>query len=418
MSKEEIKEKPDGTLEQGDFKIKKKPKKLANKKKEELVKVNLAKKKEDIPKVDFKRQEEDAIQEKQKQVENAISESQTGNVDEKTSTGSMEKVEEQARDVSSTTTTNQVNEIKEKIAIIEEIKVDEKSTKEVVAKVKEEIKENPKLELPENVEKLVDFMKDTGGTLEDYVKLNKDYSDTDNEDLLVEYYLQTKPHLNHEEINFLLDDKFAWDEDVDEERAVKKKQLALKEEIAKAKNFLEETKSKYYDEIKLRPGVTQDQQKATDFFNRYNTEQELRQKQHADFQTNTNNFFSNEFKGFDFKLGEKQFRYKVNDPNGVANSQSDLNNFIGKFLDKDGKIKDLEGYHKALYSARNADTIAQHFYEQGKTDAIKDVTARSKNITNDVRPTESGEVFINGMRVKAINGVDSSKLKIKKRKTT
>ena len=259
-------------------------------------------------------------------------------------------------------------------------------------------------------------MKETGGTLEDYVKLNKDYTNLHNEDLLVEYYLQTKPHLNHEEINFLLDDQFAWDEEVDEERAVKKKKLALKEEIAKAKNFLESSKKKYYDEIKLRPGVTQEQQKAMDFFNRHNKEQEARKQDHEKFKNITNKFFSDDFKGFDFNLGEKKFKYKINNSSDVANSQSDLNNFIGKFLDKNGQINDLEGYHKALYAARNADSIAKHFYEQGKTDAIKNVTAKSKNITNEVRSSPTGDIYLNGLKVKAISGVDSSRLKIKSKK--
>ena len=395
-TKEEVKKAPDGTLEQGEFKIKKKPKKLTNKK-QSTTKIDLSK----------------------KEKENAILESRAGNMDETQSPTLVEKVEEEVRELPKQETPIQ-SKVEEKIepeVVIEDItKQEVKSTQEVVEQVKEELKENPQLELPENVEKLVNFMKETGGTVEDYVKLNKDYTDLSNEDLLVEYYAQTKPHLNSEEINFLLDDQFAWDEDVDEERAVKKKKLALKEEIAKAKSVLEENKQKYYDEIKLRPGVTQEQQKATDFFNRYNKEQEARTQEHEHFKTNTNKFFTDEFKGFDFKLSEKEFRYKVNNPHDVANAQSDLNNFIGKFLDKNGKINDMQGYHKALYAARNADTLASHFYEQGKTDAIKNMTAKSKNITDEIRPSASGDVFINGLKVRAISGVDSSKLRIKTKK--
>lgn len=385
--KEQVKEAPDGTLEQGEFKVKKKrgrPKKLN--KKDEPVKLDLTKKEED-----------------------AVPELRTGDVDEEKSTAPIQEVEETVRELPTEETKPEIEEI-----VIEEItEEDQQETAQVVEQVKEEIKENPQLELPENLEKLVSFMKETGGTVEDYVRLNRDYSSLANEDLLVQYYLQTKPHLDTEEINFLLDDQFAWDEDVDEERDIRKKKLAMKEEIAKAKGFLEDTKSKYYDEIKLRPGVTQEQQKATDFFNRYNKEQEAQQEQHNQFKTNTNKFFTDEFKGFDFNLGEKKFRYKVNNTNDVANAQSDLNNFIGKFLDKSGKINDLQGYHKALYAARNSDTIAQHFYEQGKTDAIRNMTAKSKNISTDTRPSHNGEVFINGMKVRAISGVDSSKLKIK-----
>ena len=213
-----------------------------------------------------------------------------------------------------------------------------------------------------------------------------------------------------------MEDNFLYDEEVDEERDIRKKKLAYKEEIAKAKNFLEGLKSKYYEEIKLRPGTTQEQQKAMDFFNRYNEEQQMVQEQHSRFKSKTKNFFNQEFKGFDFNVGEKKFRYGVNNTDEVANNQSDLTNLIGKFLDNKGEVKDYNGYHKAIYAAQNADTIANHFYEQGKADAVKDMMAKSKNISNEPRTTSTGDVFINGLKVKAINGVDSSKLKSKIKK--
>ena len=269
--------------------------------------------------------------------------------------------------------------------------------------------------LPENVEKLVAFMEETGGDINDYVRLNSDYSNVDNETLLKEYYKQTKPYLEGDDINLLLED-FSYDEDIDEQRDIRKKKLAFKEEVAKARNFLEETKSKYYDEIKLRPGVTQEQQKATDFFNRYNEEQKAGKAKHSEFLKRTNELLNEDFKGFDFNVGESKFRYSVKNPQKVAEAQSDISNFIGTFLNDKGEVKDTKGYHKALYAARNADTIAQHFYEQGKADAVKDVMAKSKNISTEPRKTSSGDVFINGLKVKAISGADSSKLKIKTRK--
>ena len=269
--------------------------------------------------------------------------------------------------------------------------------------------------LPENVEKLVAFMEETGGDINDYVRLNADYSNVDNETLLKEYYKQTKPYLEGDDINLLLED-FSYDEDIDEQRDIRKKKLAFKEEVAKARNFLEETKSKYYDEIKLRPGVTQEQQKATDFFNRYNEEQKAGKAKHSEFLKRTNELLNEDFKGFDFNVGESKFRYSVKNPQKVAEAQSDISNFIGTFLNDKGEVKDTKGYHKALYAARNADTIAQHFYEQGKADAVKDVMAKSKNISTEPRKTSSGDVFINGLKVKAISGADSSKLKIKTRK--
>ena len=256
-------------------------------------------------------------------------------------------------------------------------------------------------------------MEETGGTVEDYVNLNKDYTSYDEKSLLNEYYKRTKPHLNQEEINFLMEDSFSYDEEVDEDRVVRKRQLLFKEEIAKAKNFLESSKSKYYDEIKLRPGVTQEQQKAMDFFNRYNKEQQIAAERREQFKDNTDKFFNEDFKGFEIKVGEKRFNYKVSNPSATAEKQSDLNKFVKKFLNDKGEVIDTVGYHKAFYAAENVDTIVNHFYEQGKADAVKDVIAKSKNINNDPRPQASGDVFINGFKVKAISGVDSSKLKIK-----
>ena len=191
----------------------------------------------------------------------------------------------------------------------------------------------------------------------------------------------------------------------------------IKEEIAKAKGFLENLKSQYYDEIKLRPGVTQEQQKATDFFNRYNNEQEVVKQRHEVFKNTTKNYFDKDFKGFEFNLGEKKFRYGVNNPSDVADTQSDLSTFVKKFLNKDGSVNDYKGYHKAIYAARNADTIAQHFYEQGKSDAVKDVMAKSKNVSNVARQTATDDhISFNGFRIKAVSGADSSKLRIKKKR--
>ena len=269
--------------------------------------------------------------------------------------------------------------------------------------------------LPENIEKLVSFMEETGGSVEDYVRLSADYTNVDNNTLIREYYKQTKPHLDSEDISLLLED-FDYDEDIDEPKDIRKKKIAFKEEVSKAKNFLEGLKSKYYDEIKLRPGVTQEQQKAMDFFNRYNENQLTAKKQHEDFLNKTNDYLNENFKGFEFKLGENKFRYSVKNPKQVAEQQADISNFAKMFLDDKGNIKDTEGYHKALYAARNADTIAQHFYEQGKADAVKDVMAKSKNISTEPRQTTSGDVFIGGLKVKAISGLDSSKLKIKTKK--
>jgi len=270
--------------------------------------------------------------------------------------------------------------------------------------------------LPENIEKLISFMEETGGDINDYVRLNADYSNINNETLLKEYYKKTRPHLDNEEIEFLMEDNFEYDEELDEERDIRKKKLAFKEEVAKARTFLDGLKSKYYEEIKLRPGITQDQQKANDFFNRYNEEQQMVELQHSKFKDDTKNLFNQDFKGFDFNLGDKNFRYGVANKDVVADKQSNITNLVKKFLNDKGDVVDLKGYHKAMYAADNVDTIAKHFYEQGKADAIKEVVAKSNNISTEPRQTSSGELFVNGMRVKAVNGVDTSKLRIQQRK--
>lgn len=302
-----------------------------------------------------------------------------------------------------------------------EAKAEEPKEEEVTKQdVIEEAANDPGIELPENIQKVVDFMNETGGSLEDYVRLNTDYSQLDEATLLREYYKNTKSHLDSEEIDFLLEDNFAFDEDMDEERDIKRKKLAYKEEVAKAKQFLEETKAKYYEEVKLGSKLLPDQQKAIDFFNRYNKEQsevqQIQEKQLNHFKQQTEQVFSQDFKGFDFKVGDNKYRFKVKDVEGTKEVQSDINNVISKFLDENNMIADAKGYHKALFAANNADTIANHFYEQGRADAVKQISNEAKNINMDPRKTNSGVIEANGIKVRAISGEDSSKLKIKLRK--
>ena len=304
--------------------------------------------------------------------------------------------------------------IEEPVKEEEVVEIGEKMETPIKKEIPQPIAKN--IDLPENIEKVVDFMKETGGTLEDYVRLNADYSNVDNDTLLREYYKQTKSHLDSEEINFMIEDNFSFDEELDEERDVRKAKLAYKEEVAKAKGHLEGLKSQYYEEIKLRPGVTQDQQKATDFFNRYNEQQEVVEQKHDTFQKNTQDYFSQNFEGFDISVGEKKFKYNIKDVDKVAENQSNINNLVEKFLDKEGNVSDTQGYHKAIYAADNVDKIATHFYEQGKADAVKDVVNKSKNLSSTKARSSQGEVFVNGFKVKAISGADSSKLKIKTRK--
>ena len=274
------------------------------------------------------------------------------------------------------------------------------------------------VELPENIQKVVDFMNETSGTLEDYVKLNKNYEDLDESQLLREYYANTKPHLDEEDIDFMMEDNFLYDEDLDEERDIRRKKLARREELAKAKNHLTGLKDKYYQEIKGGSRLAPEQKKAVDFFNRYTKENEaatqLAEKQSQTFLNKTEGVFNNDFKGFDYQVGDKKFRFKVKDAPTIKETQSDINNFVKKFLDKDNQMSDAAGYHKGLFTAMNADSIANHFYEQGKADAMKTSMSNSKNVQMGARGVHEDVKTSNGWAVRSVDsGGSDSKLKIK-----
>lgn len=390
--------------QEGEFKLKKKTPKKLGITNNDPVKVDLTKPEAtgevvpDVVKVDIPK--DDAIQ---------IGETEKVDVGEQA--GDSAKVDKQIQE--STEDAQEFSPIQE-ITEEDEDKVKEIKKEIIEAKQEQQILNKP---LPENIEKLIDFMESTGGTVEDYVALNKDYSSLDSAQLLSEYYKKTKPHLDQEEISFLMEDAFNFDEDVDEAREIRKKKLAYKEEVAKAKSYLESSKSKYYEEIKLKPSATGEQKEALNFYNNYKQQQELATKLHGDFRDNTKKLFSSDFKGFDFNVGDKKFRYGVKDPVKVGETQSDVQNFVSRFSNDEGQIVDQKGYHKAMYAAMNADKLAHHFYEQGKADGIKNVISSSKNPSKDgPRQVADGNVFINGLKVKSISGLDSSKLKIKTKK--
>ena len=331
-------------------------------------------------------------------------------------------VKEEVR-VQAQETQEPVTEQKEEIVeeVLQEVTDEpEQPVAEVTQEVtKEEITPQPEVKLPENIESLVKFMEETGGTIEEYVRLNADYSNVDNNTLLKEYYKSTKSHLDNSEIDFLIEDSFSFDEDLDEQRDIRKKKLALKEEVAKAKKFLNGMKDEYYKEVKLGSKLSKDQQDAINFYNEYNQKQsaasEIQQKQYKQFEQTTNNVFNENFKGFDFKVGDKKYRYNVRDAAATKDYQSDISNFVREFLDENDMMKDAAGYHKALYAGRNIDKIVSHFYEQGKADAIKNTAIKSKNIDMDPR-TVKPVVNASGMKVKVLGGEDSSRLKFKIRK--
>ena len=305
------------------------------------------------------------------------------------------------------------------VPTLEEVTDEETVTEEEVIEALDANEESGK-EIPENIQKLLNFMDETGGDLEDYVNLNRNVEDLDNQDALREYYKRTKPHLNSEEVDFLLEDTFSFDEDVDDERDIKRKKLALKEQVAEAKTYLDGQKSKYYEEIKAGSKLTEEQQKAINFFNRYNKDSEATKKaveqQTSVFNKKTEQVFNDKFKGFEYNVGDKKYRFNVNNADQVRETQSDINNFIRKFLDEDNSMKDAAGYHRSLYTAMNADAVAQHFYEQGKADAIKDTIAKDKNINTSARGSHN-EATIGGLKFKVLgNDSDSLKLKMKRNK--
>ena len=322
-------------------------------------------------------------------------------------------VDEDAESTQSEDEVQPQGEAQEEVPVIEEVSEEAEELADEAVEAIEEAEATGK-PLPDNIQKLVDFMEETGGDLEDYVRLNRDIESIDDQDALREYYKETKPHLSSEEVDFLIEDQFAYDETIDDERDIKRKKLARKEQVAEAKAHLDRQKSKYYEEIKAGSKLTPEQQKAIDFFNRYNKESEQTQKlakeQKSKFIEKTSRVFNDKFKGFEYNVGDKKYRYNVKDVDRVMEAQSDINNFVKKFLNEDNTISDAKGYHKGLFTAMNADAIAQHFYEQGKADAIKDTVAKAKNINTSAR-SSFGETQ-SGMKVRVL-GDDSASFKFK-----
>ena len=378
---------------------------------------------DDIIKVDLSK----PIIKEEKREEDAVQEQSTDEVSSSNEPETISEVQEKNEQETNEESTGQEKEVEEQ-PVLEEVKEEEEEkekkeeevkqeTQQLTEEVKEAVQEQKEtgVELSENIQKVVDFMKETGGSLEDYVRLNQDYSSLDDKTLLLEYYKQTKPHLNNDEINFLMEDSFSYDEEEDEEKDIKRKKLAFKEQVANAKVHLDGQKSKYYEEIKMGSKLAPEQQKAIDFFNRYNKETEeskkVAEQQKSVFLNKTNEVFNDQFKGFEYDVGDKKYRFNIKEANKVKETQSDINNFVKKFLNKKNEVEDARGYHKSLFTAMNADTIAKHFYEQGKADAIKDSVTKSKNINMSSRQS-FGEVEAGGVKVRVL-GDDSASFKFK-----
>jgi len=392
---------------------KKKTQKVVEKAAEDnVVKVDLSKKQDtkqddNIVKVDLSKPpkpEENEVKEN-----NPVDEGVATEPENAESTEKQEEVQPKAEAQEERPTLEEVTE--------EEVQEQTEELAEEVQEAIEEAQETGKA-IPENLQKVVDFMEQTGGTLEDYVRLNQDYSSYDDITILREYYKQTKKHLTDDEITFLIEDSFSFDETEDDEREIRKKKIALKEQVANAKSHLDGQKSKYYQEVKAGSRLTPEQQKAMDFFNRYNKEseetQKIAEKQTKNFLNKTNQVFNDKFKGFEYNVGDKRYRFNVNNANEVRDTQSDINNFVKKFLNENNEMSDAKGYHKSLFTAMNADAVANHFYEQGKADALKESVAKAKNVSMDPRQSFTND-NTSGPKIRVISD-DSPAFKFKVRK--
>ena len=375
-NKENVAEKPKVDDKVEKIKIKKKPKKFE--KTPDIIKVDMSKPKE-----------------------NETKEDNTNNDGVVTELKNAEPVQKQ-EEVQPETKTQEA-------PVLEEI------TNETPPPPKPELPKQP--DLPENIQKVVDFMKDTGGDLNDYMNLNRNFDDYGDDDLLRSYYKDTKPHLDDDEINFLVQESFDWDEKIDDEKDVKRKKLALKEQVASAKAYLDGLKSKYYEDIKMGSKLTNDQQDAIKYFNESQERLKIQEQAQSTFLQKTDQVFNNEFKGFEINIGDKSYRYNVSDTEKVKTNQSDINNFIRKFLNESGQMENASGYHKGLFTAMNPDAIANHFYEQGRADALKESISRSKNV--NMEPRQSFTAPKTGFKARVIgdnNNHKTATFKIKKRK--
>lgn len=295
--------------------------------------------------------------------------------------------------------------------VTEQPKVDQQAAD--VNKQPEPVQQTEQVQLPDGVDKLLKFMEDTGGSLEDYVKMNRDVSQLPDGEVLREYYAQSKPW-DQTDINEYMEDQFTFDEELDDPRDIRAKKRAFKEELYNARKFFETNKEKYYADLKLSrtQEIPQEYQEAYSNYNNYKQELDANKQLSKVFLDRTEKVFSDDFKGFDFQVGDNKFRYKVANVSETKKMQADISNFVKPYMNDKGEISDAKGYHKALFAARNADKLAQHFYEQGRADALRASAKEAKNINMD--PRQEGAIKTStGQKFKVVSGESSSKLKIK-----
>jgi hypothetical protein len=274
--------------------------------------------------------------------------------------------------------------------------------------------------LPEEVSKYLDFKKKTGRGFNDFVKVNKNYDEISDEQLLKEYYSLTESDLDNEDIQYLMNDKFGFDEDLDDEKDIKKKNIAKKREVSKAKKYLNDLKENYSVPLEssgssIPKETLNELEKYKEFLNQSKTTQEANQRKNDYFLKQTDKVFDSEFKGFEFNVGDKKISYAYGDTLEMKAKQKDLNNFVKNYVGEDGLIKDASGWHRALSAAMNPEKFAQYFYEQGKADAIGDVSKKSKNINMNVRQTPQA-IGDTGFKARQVSDTSGRGLKIRSKK--
>ena len=348
--------------------------------------------------------------------ENAIQESSPEEVslrDEPEVSGEVQQENEQEPNEEPAEQSNEQGSPLELIS--DEVPPTPEAIEEKIVEAVEEAEEK-NIEMPEDIQKLVSFMEETGGSLEDYVSLNRDFSALEPTSLVYEYLKATKPHLDDADISFMMQNKFGFDEEAADESEAKAKQLAFKEDLYKAQNHFNTSKEKYYADLKLRKqsDVPEEYKEAFDFYKQAKESEDINNRNSEYFQQATNKVFNEEFKGFDFKVGDKKYRFKVDDSQKVKSKQSDLSNFVSKYLDPEtGKMTKPLEYHRALFAAENVDKIANHFYEQGRADALKNSAKQSKNIDMSPRQDAASQKNYSNSPVKVVASNNSDKLRIK-----
>lgn len=273
--------------------------------------------------------------------------------------------------------------------------------------------------LPEDVEAFYRFKKETGRGLEDFYRVNQDFSNEKPERLLATYFKEMNPELDDEDIQYEMADRFGYDEDLDDERDIKKKKLAFKKELTKATKFFEEQKEKYRAPLESigTSSISSEDQEALQSYKEYTSQLSAQQQEQAKksefFVQKTNELFSNEFEGFKFGIGDKDLSWKPSNAEDLKNKQMDISKFFGNFVDDKGYIKDAKAYHKTIAVAMNPDSFAKFFYEQGKADAIDQSAKQSKNIDMGSVRTTGQPIDKGGFKVTALDSDHGNRLRIK-----